>query len=603
MHNNIDSFEMFCGGVNRFDPSGAYFQYKDDIDYGVSYVALAIILVAGFALSICSLIAYLPPNFGHCGGALCISSLITFVVLIVGKKCSRSEECQPAKSEVEQKTVVPNISPENQTGSVLVRAQESISSFHSTSYLPDEVYIFIFEYLGVFCISRLSRVCKEWNRIASVNALWQKFCIQKMFCIFGEDFSIPLYYKEAYRNSSCKSKSFRSNAPYTSPSVMQIPKPTGLSKYRGANKFLIAKDRCFICQSGLPDQRFEVWDVSLTKCLFRKAFPYLNDVCIRLIGKMVYFIGWEQMPDNFCRNIYVCPFNTETESFMPTLEFSQKHRNHFKTKTQFAIDGNKAFTSQEDGGIRVWELKLEGKPNTKSSIHVLDPQRRYSGKFTSYQEMTSIDQLYERKVLRGHTKEITALQIFGNFLFSSAHDGAIKQWDLSTYASVQTIETGLGEGVTFFEVAGRYVFGVTEKRNSIYQWDLVTKDLLFTADLQYPCDAFLPVYNLLLCSYVKDSTTRCIEIYDLVGKGCFYTYSFGLIPSYRVASENLMQIVDGRLYIADSFQPEGAYPFECEYQLAVWDFFLRDIDFTPSYIEVAGCILLSFAHRLRKYFT
>ena len=168
-------------------------------------------------------------------------------------------------------------------------------------------------------------------------------------------------------------------------------------------------------------------------------------------------------------------------------------------QTQFDLNEKQAFTGLKNGIIRVWNLKGEGKFKTPACIF--------------YEETWDEDKSEEKKVFKGHTKEITALRVAGNFLFSGAHDGTIKQWDLAQHQCVQTIETGLDRGVFFLKVEGPYIFGLADERHTICQWDIATGKLRLRIDLEGTCYSFYVIHNLLFCFYGKKSKLQMIQVY------------------------------------------------------------------------------------------
>jgi|GEM_PF-4030906 len=566
---------MSCNGVNSFGPSCTYFQGKEDIGYVVGYVALAIIAACGLALSVCSLISYLPPEAGYFGGSLCISSLIIFAVLSMRKCSIQNENHSTNATDAEQGQILPKISNGHRKENGSIKTREVIP----LPILPDDVFVRIVEFLGARSVWTLSQVCLRWSQVVSIDSLWQKFCQQESFCTYGKAFP-PHCYKEAYQKSKIFKNRLLLYTPEQKISVTALNKPSYLGD--GDNAFLITKERCFIYHPGTPENQIEIWDATLKTRLLWKTIPSIRDVCLRYIGKIVYVIGWEKV-DFLCSNIYVYPFNVETNTFMPTLEFSQAHRTHLKPKTQFAINDKQAFTSQEDGGIRVWDLELDGRPDTEGCIRVFLWHDKWSfiTKFTCFQETSGTDRPHEKKILEGHTNEITELQIFDNFLFS-ASEGTIKQWDLSTEQCIQTIETGLDKGITHLQVAGQYIFVSTEKRDKVYQWDLFTKNLLFTVDCEYACDTFFPFYNFLFCSHEGEEGAYLIKIYDLSTRKCIKEKVVDYKTCPNEFSENYMQFFDDRLYFIRSFISHDFFPQgQDETQLMTWDFFRDRQGFLP----------------------
>jgi WD40 repeat protein len=312
---------------------------------------------------------------------------------------------------------------------------------------------------------------------------------------------------------------------------MPIAKPKELSLHYSAHAFLGTKDRFFILHGGDEDQ-FEVWDASLSTRLFSQIIPGMNRGWMKLIGETIFLIGWEEIRHHHVlRNIHVYPFNIRTNQPLQRMEFSQEYRDCFDAKTQFDLNETQAFAGLKNGIICIWNLK--GNDKTQDCIF--------------YEETGDEDNSGEKKVLKGHSKEITALRVAGNFLFSGAHDGTIKQWDLAQHQCVQTIETGLDRGVFFLKVEGPYIFGLADERHTICQWDIATGELLLRIDLEGMCYSFYVIYNLLFCFYGKKSKLQMIQIYDLSTKKCIKTQSCQTSGSSMLS--NLMQVLNDRLYI------------------------------------------------------
>ena len=527
---------MCCIEVNESRTYCPNFELKETL-VGALNIALSTISLCGIGLSVCSIISFLPPIAGYCGGALCISSLIALAVLNIASKGSVLKDpshTSTAHDAVQQ--MVPVILPKNQSGDTIrgtsAKSAEILPILPLIiPDLPDEIYTYVFTYLGASSVSKVSQVCLRWSRLASIEELWTKFCMQEVFCPPEDGLAFSHSYKNAYQNS----KIFKHRVLQweSSECKMPIALPQEPSLHYAAHAFLGTKDRFFVLHSGDEDQ-FEIWDVSLKARLFWQIVPSMNRGWMKLIEETIFLIGWEEIRyTHSLRNIIVYPFNIRTNQALPSMEFSQEHRAHFNSKTPFDLNDSEAFTGQEDGVIRVWDLKSEGKVSTKDYIR--------------YEEVENTGRSTEMKLLKGHTKEITALRLAGNFLFSGAHDGTIKQWDLAILQCIQTIETGLDKGVSFLKVAGPYVFGLTQQLNTICQWNIATKELLFRIDLEGMCNSFHIIYNLLFCYFENKSKLQVIQVYDLSTKKCIKIHNCQTI-SGRI-SDNLMQILNDCLYI------------------------------------------------------
>lgn len=556
---------MCCDGVNRFCSSSTYLQGRDAIEYGVSYVALAIIAACGLTLVVCSAISYLPPNTGYWGGAFCISSLILFAILSIGKRCSVSKNYQ---------------NPFN--FSDVGQAKSHSFSLQRTHVVPDEIYSNVF-YLGVIFnilngndLTRVSQVCKQWKKLTADDQLWRKMCFSESI-LPPEGLMVPSSYKNTYRNSRAlqcclQKKTYKF-------SVLNPPKNT--------RKFLKHKNYFFLYRNplGYAKKMFEVWDSSL-----RIRYSNIKIKCvdpvkveIKLTGQNVCFIERELG----ATPVYIHRFNLVTNKFLTPIRFKQKEDGSI-ANTAFELAEDRAFIGQKDGGIVVWDLKQ------KSRKSIFDPPDAINYPETSLwsekdeqiwndsydrDKMEKIKQkwatvcpwriaqwaesnmeagefqrscmnsnreyhqtLQKRIWLKGHTKEILSLRAMGPFLFSASKDNTIKQWDVSRAQCVRTIETGFKYEITSFHVAGQYVFG--QDSHTICQWDFVTGECLSQINLKEYCLSFKIVGNLLFCLCgSSERNSRAVEIYSLSSKTC----NQKLLVQWRW--DDHMQIIDNCLYL------------------------------------------------------
>lgn len=539
---------MHCLSLNGASSPCTSFKPHVNLACGL-HVALATIAACGLILSIAALVAYLPPIAGYCGGAGFILSLTTLAIsCIVDQRDQSIRQVSENLSDTDIQT--------SESGTKPVH-RELVPQ--PTDVLSDEMYINIFRKLNGLDLARASRVCRRWNQVASDNRLWQLLCLQEVISPPEGQISSSYVYKDMYREAQILGHKIRTLTPKESQTPIFLSNNPNESDGL-AFAFLKTKDRMFI-YFNLNKQNYLVMrDNSISAYLSLAPIDEeIYQAQIKIIEDTVYLIStrwwWEEGSNNKRTDFYVYPFTIKENKLeaRPKMHFGEEGSTIQYNRTQFEVGKSQAYVGQKDGLIIIWDLESEGKlfgqarndPHfcyegsdwdeydekawrdsfgKKNLIKMLDASNRtfFWMEEGEYQrDSMSIRRerhalLQKQKKLVGHTQEITTLRSAGNFLFSSAEDGTIKQWDLSTCQCIKTIETGFAKGVSSLQTTGRYIFGLEKMyRKTIRQWDLVTLECLFQIDLKEPCVSFQVVGNLLFCCH---GMMKTIEIFDLSTK-------------------------------------------------------------------------------------
>ena len=469
---------MHCLRLSGSESVCTYFREHENIACGLR-VALAAIVACGLVLSICSIVSYLPPSAGYCG---CISSLLSLVTLAICTICRKRNQI-PDSSDVAKQPM-----------------------------MPSEILIaYIFSRLDGYDLTRASRVCKDWYLSASDNRLWENPCLQEVIAP-PEGQILDLYdYKAMYQHAKESNNRIRKGIPKGRKITISAREDNNGFPCQ-AEAFLKTKNRVFLYSGRFTSGRFEMWDPSLSKCLFAiSTLSFSPRAEIKCVGNSVYLIG------SICHTnpiYYVYHFEIENDHLKLQREwvFEGVEKWHLR-ETQFELGDQKAFIGQKDGVIDIVDLISEGVIHTclalaqgeenmlysEQSDWNPEAERSWEASFAKtdlvWGEKIGEDGVWrplqmeegesernmmenrrnnhlaiqQRKRLSEHTDAITALRIAGNYLLSSSNDGTIKQWDLSNCTCIQTIVTGFKTGASLLQVAGRYVFGlVKEVKNTIW---------------------------------------------------------------------------------------------------------------------------------------
>ena len=494
-------------------------------------IALATIAIVGIALSICSIVSYLPPSAGYCGG---ISSLLSLITLAI---CSvRSVSARDQRADATEQLSISDREP----------AQP-------TSPLPCDVLIHhIFNHLDGCDLTRASQVCKPWNLAASDNQLWERICLQETIAPLEEQILDAYNYQAIYHDAkelNCRIRKVTPKELKISTSTSKIDRGLGSR----AMAFLRTNDRMFLY---FMNSRFEMWDSSLSKCLFSMPTWSLSCVEIKCVGNSVYLAG-RSNSGFFTYCVYPFEFENGHLSSKPKWSFegAEKWRSH---ETEFELGGHQVLIGQKDGVIDIVDLTSEGLMRmrirvesdgetidyTEQSNWNREDERCWEASFAKKEQKYVADFLKElllwmkegkceREMIEtrrnnhlviqqcerlvGHTDAITDLRITGKYLLSSSQDGTIKQWNLSTCECIQTIVTKFERGAILLQATDRSVFGIgsEEEKTIICQWDLLTGECLHQINLGEPGFTTYHVTGNLLFRFYWPRLIKTMEIYDL----------------------------------------------------------------------------------------
>ena len=536
--------------------------------------ALIVIALTGAALVVSACVSYLPPIAGYVGGGFSICSLIA---LAIGHCCVEKpiHYAAPLIPQVAYDSYSKTFQPAHVTSSNLV--------------IPDEIYLQIFQYLEGQDLAVASRVCHQWLRVANDQQLWERLCYQARICPPEDTVTAPSSYRNLYGESQIWKKRMAQGIPPER--HISIPIQSGevlCSICKIENYFFIH------CRRSTYDQ-FEIWDASLSRLLCKTALihseRFLSDVRFKKIGEVGYLFGWARKWSNqagidfFLCDIHVLRLDLKTLQPLPYMYFPQKHRAHSHFKPPFDITQNQAYLGLEDGSIVIWDLACI-QPSHDSSMdfdddstwsnrseeiwqasykteispplpYYLQPPQGLSyiekGEYARSLLQGSRDyhlMLQNRIRLQGHTQATMTLHVVGNNLFSSSRDGTIKQWDLTTHQCLRTIQTGRDSGVSLFNVAGRYLFGLTDENylSTLSQWDLTTGTCLFNQSFEKKYQTFHVVGNLIFFASTFN-TTKSIDIYDLSTQT--HLQPLSVLRWHPFRNEYVFQIVNHTLYAAN----------------------------------------------------
>ena len=535
-------------------------------------VALIIITLTGAALVGVACVSYLPPVAGYVGGGFSLCSLIG---LAVGHCCFEKpihyfppHEASDSYSEIVQ--------PARVTSSALV--------------IPNEVYWQIFQHLEGEELAAASLVCRQWWQVVSDDRLWERLCHQACMCPPENTFAAPHSYKNLYVESQIWKKRVERGIPPERPITLPVQIGYNLKSICKLEDYFFIHFR----NRGGQDE-FEIWDVSLSHRLCKTALIdseiFLSDVRFKKIGDVGFLFGWsrkfsKRAPSGFfLYDIHVLRLDLKTRQPLPSMCFVQKHRAHSHFKPPFDITQHEAFVGLEDGTIVIWDLACK-RPSRDGSIVFDDKpdwdsecEEIWQASYTKTEmvppgsfypqvpalEIRNVEQgelersllrwsrnhhlmLQNRIRLQGHTQAIINLRIVDHVLFSSSRDGTIKQWDLTTHQCVRTLETG--DGVSLFNVAGRYLFGLDAKNShsTFSQWDLTTGMRLAHQSFEKEYKIFHVVGNLIFFASEKNST-QTIDIYDLATQTCLQSLTLSQSNYFPNLNEYAFQIVNHSLYI------------------------------------------------------
>ena len=536
-------------------------------------VALIIITLTGAALVGAACFSYLPPLAGYVGGGFSLCSLIG---LAVGHCCFE----KPIHYAVPQ-------TPETSDSYFEIVQPARVTS--SALVIPNEVYWQIFQRLEGKELAAASLVCRQWRQVVSDDRLWERLCHQARMCPPEDTFAAPHSYKNLYVESQIWKKRVERGIPPERP--ITLPVQTGYD----LQTICKIEDYFFIHFRNRGGQdEFEIWNVSLSHRLCKTALvdsnAFLSDVRFKKIGDVGYLFGWSRkyVPLGFFPfDIHVLRLDLKTRQPLPYMCFEQKHRAHSHFKPPFDITQNEAFIGLEDGTIVIWDLTSR-EPSHGGTIVFDDKSHRrsrsedflqasykaeiiagfsYSHKLPpleiiykeedefKYSMLQQLSPYYHvmlqnRIRLHGHTQAIINLRIVDHALFSSSRDGTIKQWDLTTHQCVRTLEMGHESGVSLFNIAGRYLFGLDEKTNhsTFSQWDLSTGLRLTHQRFEKEYKIFHVIGNLIFFASEKNST-QAIDIYDLATQTCLQSLTLPQSHYSPDLNEYAFQIVNYSLYV------------------------------------------------------
>ena len=528
-------------------------------------VALIIITLTGAALVGAACVSYLPPIAGYVGGGFSLCGLIG---LVVSHCCfekpvhyiTQPPEASDSYSEIVQ--------PARVTTSALV--------------IPNEVYWHIFQHLEGKELAAASLICRQWWQVVSDDRLWERLCHQARICPPEDTFAAPHSYKNLYVESQIWKKGVERGIPPERQITLPVQTRYDLQSICKIENYF------FIHFRRSREDQFEIWDALLNRLLCKTALidssAFLSDVRFKKIGNVGYLFGWSRKSSDlaplgfFLCDIHVLRLDLKTRHPLPNMCFKQKHRAHSHFKPPFDITQHEAFVGLEDGTIVIWDLtdgsiEFDDEPHWGSKCEKIW-QASYKktemvppGSFypqVPALEMRNVEQgelersllrwsrdyhvmLQNRVRLEGHTQAVINLRIVDHVLFSSSRDGTIKQWDLTTHQCLRTLETG--DGVSLFNVAGRYLFGLDEINShfTFSQWDLTTGMRLAHQRFEKKYNIFHVVGNLIFFASEKNST-QTIDIYDLATQTCLQSLTLPQSNYSPNLNEYAFQIVNHSLY-------------------------------------------------------
>ena len=388
----------------------------------------------------------------------------------------------------------------------------------------------ILSYLSPRELVAMSLTSHQWNELASHNILWAEHCRRHLIPIPNRA-EILGSYKERFaqvRNLTLAIKRHK-----IQPTMTRFDNPI--------YSVLVESDSAFLaCREVV-----QIWDTKFTKI---KKIPisgfceYVTPDRLEIIGNVLFCFHFPN-PDCHERRAILFSYdlvrNVQVKNGIPISLSEWEHGESKHRGGRLAFSEDKAFVNYKNGDIRVWDLRNEDEEYTDdieyenyhnrfvdgdvNKPHISDPHGQKGDKEIVLSLMKRQEKLRkERKVLQGHTSQITHLSFVNDYLYSSSEDGTIKIWNIGTAQCIQTIITDLSRstygatvlGVDHFLVNGSHIFGYMYDKNENYTlcklWDTHTGLCLQIIKLNTCMDSYCLYGKLLFFSY---KTT--IYIYDL----------------------------------------------------------------------------------------
>ncbi|MGB0145082.1 MAG: WD40 repeat domain-containing protein [Akkermansiaceae bacterium] len=138
------------------------------------------------------------------------------------------------------------------------------------------------------------------------------------------------------------------------------------------------------------------------------------------------------------------------------------------TTLAFSPDGETIATGDGENQIKLWDASLGEAIKTLKGHREPVSQLLYDqkGRLVSagWDKEIRIWEGEKSRVLKGHTSEITALEIAGDKLFSASEDGTIRIWDLATRKEVVVLKAGMNLRCLKVLGEGRLVLAGTREK-------------------------------------------------------------------------------------------------------------------------------------------
>ena len=564
-------------------------------------VALGIIAACGFSVSIGAIVSYFPPTVGYAGGAITAAPLcaIALSYLKCNGKTRQVREELPLNSTTNsvestaifagndsQSLTIKN-NNENNLRKKIFQPTDSQSEKSSTetvkepikrkkenhavtasrritpniNSLPQEVMLMVLNYLMPRELVAMGLTGHTWRAIAQDNVLWSQHCFKYLIPTSNEKF-VGSY---AEKFTKIQNLTVAIVKRETEPQIISFDKPVYSLLVKNGQVYLSHRDG------------IQVLDAKFVNI---KMLPLSGFCKHRIIDRLevienILFCYHAPDPDFPDRKALLFSYdlvkNVQIKSRISVSLLEWEHGESKHRGGRLAFSEDKAFCNYANGDIRVWDLCNES-PEYTDDIEYEDYNERlrvlaeeYGAHTDRYKHsagvVESLAQLQEklrreRKVLQGHTGQITHLSVSNGHLYSSSEDGTIKIWNIDTLQCIRTITTEISRslygsiflGINHFLVNGNYIFGYMydykENHTLCKLWNSNTGICLQTLELNMRMDSYCLHGNLLFFNH--EST---IHIYDLSTGKEIQTLNcdMPIHKSYDTPALMNLQVIDNKL--------------------------------------------------------
>ena len=153
------------------------------------------------------------------------------------------------------------------------------------------------------------------------------------------------------------------------------------------------------------------------------------------------------------------------------------------------------------------EVKSPISSRTGEQEEQKQPRAKPEDKNTLQEVEAAIDELQPNKDLRGHTKTVQCLKVWGQYLFSGSWDSAVKVWSLETLTEVTSL-IGRTDWVQYLQVSNNYLFSGS-RDNTVKVWSLETLTEVTSLIGHTDWVQYLQVSNNYLFSGLEITQLRC----------------------------------------------------------------------------------------------